>query len=591
MKPNTSVPSPLAPLAAALLAPLALLAGSEPEALESLVPDDAIGYVKLSGLGPAVEAFLASDVRREIEALPVVQAAKWHPAFFEIERRLAEFRDATGKDALEVARALLGREAIFALRLGVFGPEVLAVAQAGDEAALEDAVAALRKAAERAAGRPIPGLVTTYGDPPVPIETVDQVSFSKLGRTLVLSNSWATVQRAIDASRDGGKGSIARSEGFRKATEALPPGALATLVLRPRFLPDYRVPRAAESIPASLLVGGWLEALGSSEWIAAGVAASERSVRLAVSATRGSGASDPARSKTLNAYFPEVAPDDLAERLERRGVLGLLEVRRDFAAWWELRDRLLDAAGRSQLPQISGFVAVVSGGRDLRAEILPRLGPRLLLVARNQEYAGAAERPRPAIPAFAAVFEIEGGSEVPRHAGMGFQTLAGFVNLDRAQKGQDPAKLEVERLEGAELHVLRLPESGGDAWIAANFSPSIAAVGGRLLLASSAELGRVLVEEIGKAKGSGSAASGGDRLLVDGAALRAVLSENRDAIAAEDARKKGIPREAAARELDQVLGVLGLVGGLRASSRKAGDSAVFELEVRLAQAERDGAGR
>ncbi|MGQ9588805.1 MAG: hypothetical protein ACUVYA_00765 [Planctomycetota bacterium] len=587
MNPKAPAPFHLAALAAAILAPVALSAAAEPEAIESLVPDDAIACVKFSGIGSAIDAFLASDVRREIEALPIAQAAKWHPAWFELERRLAEFRDATGKEPLEVARALLGREAVFAVRLGVFGPEVLAAARARDEAALEDAVAAVRKAAERAAGRTLPGLVTAHGDPPVPIETVEQVSFAKLGSTLVLSNSWATVQRAIDTARDGGRGSIARADGFRKALEPLPPGALATVVLRPRFLPDFRVPRAAESVPASLLFGGWLEALGSSEWIAAGAAASGGSLRIAISATPGSGPSDPGRSKALAAYFPEVPGDDLVQRLERRGILAAVELQRDFAAWWELRDRLLDAAGRSQLPQISGFVSVVSGGRDLGTEILPRLGQRLLLVARNQEYPGASERPRPAIPAFAAVFEIEGGSEVPDHAAMGFQTLAGFVNLDRAQKGQDPAKVEVERTEGVELHVLRLPASGGDAWIAANFSPSIAVAGGRLFLASSAELGRILVEEIGKARSAGGSTAAGDRLLLDGAALREVLSENKEAIAAEDARKKGISPEAAARELEQILGVLGLVGGLRAGSRKTGDSAVFELEVRFAGGGRD----
>src|SRR5262245_54322871 len=107
---------------------LAAETGKAPERLESWLPDDVIGYVKGNGLGEHPDAFLASDARRDLEAMPIVQMALSQDPWSHFFHGLEEFKRATGKDAVDLFRQVLGKEALLGLRLGFAGPEVILLA-------------------------------------------------------------------------------------------------------------------------------------------------------------------------------------------------------------------------------------------------------------------------------------------------------------------------------------------------------------------------------------------------------------------------------------------------------------------------------
>jgi hypothetical protein len=584
---------PLGPLTAA------------PDSLEAWLPDDVVGYVRIEGLGNRLEEFLDSSLRKDIEVLPVVQYAKSQEQWRDFEKRLAEFRAATGKEPIAIFKDLLGREAVLALRLGLYGPEVILLARASGAKELEDGLAALRKAAEQGAGHPIQGYRSTYCERT--IETIDQLNLATVDDVAVMANTREAVERVIDLATGKAQASVRSSEAFKAPLANVPRGAMAYLVARTKYIPNFHVPEKADDAMASLLIGGWIGALQGSEWLTASLDARDDSgggmLVLDIASILSEDARKPESWKKYGAFFPEAAPDDLVSRLEGRGILGAIRLHRDLVRWWREKEALIASQATGGLYEFAQVLGMAFGGRDFETQILPELGKRLTIVARNQEYPGA-EAPRPAIPGFAAILEVGSDAETRTQVATAFQTVAGFVNIDRAQKGQEPAAVRTDKVGEAELHVLGLPKDAGEPHVPVNFTPSLAVVGGKLILSSSAELGKVLVEEIqkgetqkgetrkdesqvgGPAPESGSSERAGagtpaDALVLDGSSLRAILEANRDLLVNDNMAKNGHSREAAEREVGYALEALRCLESFRMTSGKEGEAVKARLELRV----------
>src|SRR6185503_20318759 len=126
-------------------------------------------------------------------------------------------------------------------------------------------------------------------------------------------------------------------------------------------------------------------------------------------------------------------------------------------------------------------------------------------------------------------------------------------NLDQAQKKKEGAMgmlLKTEKVGDVELQTvsMRLPKDTAPG-LPYNFTPSLAVVGSRLVISSSRELAKILVEELNAAAGkTAPAAKPSDSLVLDGAALESILSLNRDLLVNDSMMKKGSSKEAAEGE-------------------------------------------
>jgi hypothetical protein len=552
------------------------------ERLEEWMPEDVIGYLKLHDLGKGLVGFLGSSIRRELERSALGAALRADERFQRLLRELESLRQASGREPLELFQDLLGREVAIGVRLGFRGPEVIALSRARSPEALAQAIEALKKAAAARLGAlPETRKRTQLG---YAIEEIDKLAFTAIGEVLAVTVNSSALDQVLQLAAGRSRSSVVASAVFTKALSSSGKDKLAALAVRPSYLPNFQIPEKADNPVGSLLLSGWLGALGASDLLTAALEMGDDGLRLELAALLGPGGLEPRYAP----LFSGRPIEPLIGRLERIGLLALVELHRDLAGWWEKREELLlpEAAGG-----LAGFSQIMNlvFARSFQDEVLPELGDTVLLVARNQSYEelGGA-RPQPAIPAFALLLELKSASAFSRPLATAFQTFIGFANADRAQKKKDNATtmlVQSEKVGKTSIYTASLgsPEKTAAApGIEFNFSPSMAVAGSWLVLGSSAELTRKLAGELedlpaGKPAGAGKAR---DRLVIDARALRAILEENFEALIADNMIKKGHTRAQAKGEIDALLQLTGLLRELRLESRFDGEALRVGIDVR-----------
>lgn len=587
-------------LAAAALAPSFLAAAPEsaPESLEALMPDDVVGYVKLTGLGARLEEFLKSDLRKKLESIEAVKLALSQGPWQKFESGLADFREATGKDPLQVFKALLGKEILVGARLGFSGPEFIAVTRTAGTKELEETIRALRQWAEKHLGQALEGEKSTYEGKT--LERLDKVIFTSVGEVLAVATSDTGLKSVVDLASGKSTGSLKKAAVFQRRGGAASKDCLASLAVRPQFLPNFSVPEKLDNVLGSLLVGGWAGALGASELLTASLELNGGNLKLDLSSVLSAKGQDESYWKKYQSFFPEALPDGVISRLEERGVLGVVQLRRNLAQWWENREALLVPKAAGGLIEFANTMSIFFGGRNFQDEVLPELGSTITLVARNQEYSNLREKPQPAIPGFAAVFELKSAKEFGDSMVAAFYTVVGIINADMAQKKKEGGMAMIPKpmkVADVDMHAVSLtgPKDVKPGMLH-NFTPSLAIVGSRVILSSSAELTKILVEELpretpkdaAKKTAATGSVKGRDALFIDGQAAHAILAQNRESLVADSMLKKGSGREEADRELDSILEALKYVRGLSLESGLEGNAVHWKLELRTGFGESSG---
>lgn len=552
-----------------------------PKALEAWLPDDVIGYAKINHLGERLSEFLGSQFRRDLESLGLVRVLLQNEKWQQFQDQLKKFKDASGKEPLSVFQSLLGREVVIAARPGSGEPEVALITRASSAEDLESGLKAIQEAIKAQVGYAISPNESTYKDRT--IQAYGEALTVKLGSVFVVARGRAILEKVIDLAAGESKVSVAASPLYQKARAS--GKELVSLSIQPKFIPNYHLPEKVDNAVGSLLISGFLGALEKCELLSASLTVGEGKAALDLS----SSLSKDGMADKYKSFFPEVAGGSLRERLEKRGILAYTELHRNLAQWWEKREDLLipRAAG-----ELAGFEQIMSGvvfqGRNFQDEVLPEFGPTITLVARNQEYADLGKRPKPAIPSFAIVFELKSADKFAKGVTAGFQSLVGIINADQGQKkkGMMPMLVETEKVGDSKLYAVSqdLPQDGEPGMVY-NFSPSMAVVGSRLMISSTRELGRILVEEIAAA-GTASAPRKvvPDVLRIDGPAVKAILDENRELIIADNMMKKGTSKEQAEAEMGGLLETLKLVRDLSMETGREGDAVNLRILLRTKSA-------
>ncbi|HVR73763.1 MAG TPA: hypothetical protein VMT52_05500 [Planctomycetota bacterium] len=564
---------------------------AEEPSLEAWMPDDIIGYVKVSDAGARLEEFLTSDLRKDIESLPVVRLGMGPQNWKKALAALEDFRATTGKEPLTFFRDLLGREVLIGARFSFAGPEVIFLTRAAGETEVEASLDLVRKLLGKY-GLPTEGVKSTHADRS--IETYgDKVSLVSAGSVLAISNSMGAVESVLDLASGKSTRSVSRSPGYRKAAGAFLARSIVIAAVRPQFLPNFKVPEKADNALGSLVAGGWLGAIGSSEFLAASLGLEGGSLELKVSSFGPDGAQEAGAKDRYRSFYPEVIPDRVEERLRKRGVLAFTRITRDLAQWWGDREDLITPGAVGGLIEFAQVMSLAFGGRNFQDEVLPELGSTILLVARNQEYKGMAEKPAPAIPGFAVIFQLKNAKEFGEDMETAFQSIIGLINFDRAQKKKEGGmtmRLKPEKVGDVSLYTVVLKSLGKEEkpGIEHNFTPSLAVVGSRVVLGSSGELTKVLIEELtalgdprpasaGKTTPRGGAA---DVIQVDARAALSILSANKDVLVANSMLKEGKTKNEAEGEIQMALDVLQRLLDLRIESGKTGSEHFLTLKLR-----------
>jgi hypothetical protein len=322
------------------------------------------------------------------------------------------------------------------------------------------------------------------------------------GKALLLSTVEPGLHHALDLHLDGDGKSIAHNPGIGEARRLLPgdPSALvwidlATAHKSPQGKNLFVLPRDDAILTVPL--GGFLDILGRSPYVCAGLYAGPDGLAVRVRAPRGRDGAPPA----LATHIPPAGHPGTRPLLEPPGVLYSQSFYLDVGKFWENRTGLFT---KQQVKTFEDFDK--NSGRFLAgnrfSQLLTGTAPYARLVAARQTKTGYKIKPKTQLPAFAAVVEMR----KPEEFGKAMDTVLRATALLAGT--QVRLKLTEEKHGTHTLVGYRFPE---DAKVKAdvsdlrfNFSPCFCAVGNQFLVSSTLEFGHEMIDLLEQEAAHGS---------------------------------------------------------------------------------------
>jgi len=523
-------------------------AGPADELLQRAAPDAGVTLV-VEDLAGNLEAFLATPLAAGLKDLPAVRAWRESAKARAYWKARGEIEAALHADSWRIADGLLGRAVVLALYLDPGDPpdraRGLFLTRVKDRDLLRRLLREIDDA-DRRSGALVESATRHHGGAAYTVRTFRPGTkpaeyLAVLGEeTLAWSNAEELILGAIDRGNPGGKPGpgLGDGAGFRAARKGLPVRAAASLLVDPRFLErllaaDPR-PKSPEDGRGQALAGRYLAALtyagAALEW-RDGLALHVHQV---IDPAK---AAEPPRRWAAGGGLPGGAiPRAPAS------ALAVAAGSVDFAAAFDLALGLLPEADR---PRAGHLLALIRGlllGKDLRAEVLPRLGPGVLL------YLDAPTGPGrwPWVAATAGHPEVTPAIENALRTALALYAL-----------GNDPSgRVEAREAVGARatgLEGARFAYGVGGGQVVAG--SSIEAVAAHLEAGTQAAQSRLTPLERTRTSYFPSAET---FAFVDLEALQGIADARRDAIARALAARRGSPEAEARRDLDQALALMAL---------------------------------
>ncbi len=336
------------------------------------------------------------------------------------------------------------------------------------------------------------------------------------------------------------------------------------------------LPQALDNSLASILFGSELSALRGAEHI---------SLRIDVKGDSLQASMDIAGKQGLPSELQALLPVEgresawQAEKLE--GYLGTIAVRRNWADVFAEREAIMPLAQAGELVNFSGTMSALMGAVDFIEDFLARIdGPIRFLAARRLD---VADPPSPLLPAMALIAPL--GLDLP--AGLEQRIRAGatsalsIIGLEDAQQGRDAILMDIDRYRGHRLVYGAYPRdvSGPKTGIRYNFSPAIALVEGELIVASTIDFLKQIIDQIEDAQSIAEDSFAADTLSLQLPRLAAVLEDNFESLRVSRMLDEDESRAQAGAWVNGLLGLLRLGGNLEFASRPT--ALGFEWKARL----------
>ncbi len=432
---------------------------------------------------------------------------------------------------------------------------------------------------------------------------------------LLVANDRELLKKVLADRRDS-KGGLAASERYGKAVAGLPKGAVAWAIADMKALRGLIPEGEARDGPRAnalggLLFGAWWQMLLLSDSGVAAVELQGESLRLSATV----GTKEPLTAAYKGFYPKSVSKLDWpAGKLPR--FLSEMRIYRNWADLFGEREALLTTPAASDIVNFTTTMSTLFNGMDFLNDILPKLDAPLRLIAVRQDFSEREIVPTPKLPAFALIAPLraEASKEFAQRLSAASQTALTLLNLGLTQEGKASYLIDVDRYKGVKLIYTTFsgPPStsgmdmdaaemkGGDGGSATskpgrvtgapqvyNFLPAAALVGNEYVFATSRELLQDVIDAI--QAGSKAAAKAGeavDSWFIDGAALGAILRDNREEMIAGRMLAENESKEAATGTIDLILNLVDQAGGLRVTSRADEREMRATVELTLAKTKR-----
>lgn len=576
------------------------------------LPDDALLAIELREGDRLVERFREFAEERgyfEEEAFRKVEA---NPKFMQARVALAGLAATAGVDSWKAISAIVGQSAALGVWPGAEKKPRILLAVELREPILFDrllnavhAMAGLAKNGAPDANRSadVDGVRIFAASP--------DLFHCRVNEALLISNERELLKKVLADRRDS-KGGLAASERYRKAAAGLPKGAVAWALADMKavrvLIPEGEArdgPRA--NALGGFLFGAWWQMMLSSDRGVAAIEIQGESLRL--SAIVGTKETLPAAYK---GFHPKSVSklDWQASKLPR--FISEMRICRNWADLFGEREALLTTPAASDIVNFTTTMSTLFNGMDFLNDILPKVDAPLRFVAVRQDFSEREIVPTPKLPAFALIAPLRGDAskEFAQRLSAASQTALTLLNLGLTQEGKASYLIDVDRYKGVKLIYTTFsgPPStsgmdmdasemkSGDGRSATskpgrvtgapqvyNFLPAAALVGNEYVFASSRELLQDVIDAI--QAGSKAAANAGeavDSWFIDGAALGAILRDNREEMITGRMLAENESREAATGTIDLILNLVDRAGGLRVTSRAGEREMQATLELSLA---------
>ena len=231
---------------------------------------------------------------------------------------------------------------------------------------------------------------------------------------------------------------------------------------------------------------------------------------------------------------------------------------------------------------------MIFGGLNFQDEVLPQLGKTISLVVRNQDPEEGKPSPTPAIPGGALILELKDAKKYGRPFIVGFNSLVSIINITRMQQDSNAPSMLVkpEKVAGVDCYKvdLGLPADAKSPGIEYNFSPSLAITGNRVIIGSTFDIVKFLVEESEKAATGGQtgvSAFARDQVYIDGKSIHSILGKNLGFLAAQQVVEKGVGLAKARTDFENIREALGFIRDLKFESSREEDTVRMKLRLGL----------
>jgi hypothetical protein len=457
------------------------------------------------------------------------------------------------------------------------GDRSVFVIDAGDLAIFNTVQQVLITLAQQQAGKP--GVY--YKEyPGVKVLSLDGKQFIALAGARALMSSSPDLLKAVFERESKGVRSLAQTELWRRAVSEAGPDAAAVACLDMAAL--NRLPATAKTFATTspidiLLTGALKESMRGAGWLTLGLKTDGRTVSLHATTD---GKVGPAGAFTV----PKAGGALPSLRVPRE--LGGATLWRDLRSFYASRDALFPERTSGGV-LLENFLEIFFTGRDLTEDVFARFQPEVRLVVARQQWDPKIGTPREQYPAAALVFRADRAEEFGEVLEEAWQKAIGITNFTRGQQAQPGLIIDRATHGGVPYTVayysVRGEKDRTNLPSRFNVRPSLVRVGPYLVLSTTDQLARDVIDAVNKGDGRSPASREHTVLeIASGADIAGVLDANRSEYIRKGVTQDGKKQAAAEAEFDRNLSMLKRVEGARLSFRaNETGGQTGDLEVRL----------
>lgn len=544
----------------------ALATAAAKKTAADMLPAGTIVYAEVSKPGELVDLLLKHPLRERIEALDAYRAIVLSKQYLKFTFGLSVAETALGMKWDQAVKTLAGGGVHLGIDAHTQGGVVLVrAADAKKLADVRDRLFAFVRAEAKKKGQ---------GDPIQEIEYRGAKAFklgegyaATLGPWLMLTNKAETGKLVIDRLADPKEPSLGGKMEFLSARNNVGDKSAAwayvdVATLRSAGLLAKVLQDKTDNPGVELIAGGILSTLGETPYATLALHVDNAALRLVASAPH-----DPSWVKKPREFYfgpngKGVAP--LALHPDHMALS--LTTYRDLGAMWMAAPDLLDEKGNAGLSQADSNLSTIFSGKEFGREILGAFAPEWQVVLARQDYAATSGGvPDIKLPSGAIVFRMKEPEKMQRQLKVSFQSIVGFLNIIGGQNGLPQLEQNTERLASGTIvsaeYMLDDDAQRKNGKIYHNFSPTVAVVGDRFIIASTKQFAATLVDAASKpSPQSGSEAKSATptntALEVDAAVVHRLLDDNRAQLVAQNMLEKGHGKDQAEAEIGTVLAVV-----------------------------------